>query len=211
MSNMNYLLTSESVTCGHPDKLCDYISDSILDECLAKDKQARVAIEVFTKGLAATEHNPPRSVIVIGGEVTMKDDVEIDYEKIARNAALEVGYNSQDFGLDAGDLESCEVLVLVGRQSDDISQGVNLGEGLHEQQGAGDQGIMYGFATNESEKYDLTKDSYMPLPILLAHKLTLEITKKRLGGLIPWEGLMEKVKLQLHMMRQVVHHISIQL
>ena len=186
MSNMNYLLTSESVTCGHPDKLCDYISDSILDECLARDKQARVAIEVFTKGLAATEHNPPRSVIVIGGEVTMKDDVEIDYEKIARNAALEVGYNSQDFGLDAGDLESCEVLVLVGRQSDDISQGVNLGEGLYEQQGAGDQGIMYGFATNESEHFVDLRGTFMPLPILLSHRITSKMAEVRKNGEMKW-------------------------
>ena len=183
---MSYLLTSESVTSGHPDKLCDYISDSILDECLAVDKNARVAIEVFTKGLSATKESPQKSVIVIGGEVTLNNSKKIEYEEIARKAAIEVGYISQEIGLDAKNKDNCEIIVLVGRQSKDISQGVNVGEGLDAQQGAGDQGIMYGYATNESERFLEMKGSYMPLPILIAHRITTALTELRKQGEFGW-------------------------
>ena len=183
---MTYLLTSESVTSGHPDKLCDYISDSILDECLAADKEARVAIEVFTKGLSATKEKPPRSVIVIGGEVTLNNSKDIDYEEIARKSAIQVGYVSQEIGLDARNKNTCEIIVLVGRQSQDISQGVNVGEGIDEQQGAGDQGIMYGYATDESERFLELEGSYMPLPILMAHRITTALTELREKGDLSW-------------------------
>lgn len=183
---MSYLLTSESVTSGHPDKLCDFISDSILDECLTTDKDARVAIEVFTKGLSATGEKSQRSVIVIGGEVTLSNSKEIDYEEIARKSAIKVGYTSQDFGMDAQNKDTCEIIVLVGRQSRDISQGVNIGEGLDEHQGAGDQGIMYGYATNESERFPAISGTYMPIPILLAHRITTALTELREQGNLSW-------------------------
>ena len=183
---MEYLFSSESVTSGHPDKLCDLISDSILDECIRLDSNARVAIEVFVKGLDGKNGLRPKSHIIIGGEISIDSEYEIDYEKIARKCAVEIGYTGIEIGMDATNNETCEVQILISMQSKEISQGITIGEGVDLEQGAGDQGIIFGFATNESEKYDLTKDSYMPLPILLAHKLTLEITKKRLGGLMPW-------------------------
>ena len=183
---MKYLFTSESVTSGHPDKLCDLISDSILDECIRLDSNARVAIEGFVKGLDGKIGIRPKSHIIIGGEISIDSEYEIDYEKIARNCAIKIGYTGIEIGMDATNDETCEVQVLISKQSNEISQGITIGEGVDQEQGAGDQGIIFGFATNESEKYDSTKDSYMPLPILLAHKLTLEITNKRIGGLMPW-------------------------
>jgi len=176
---MSYLLTSESVTSGHPDKLCDYISDSILDECLILDPDARVAVEVFTKGLSSDNGVSTKSYIVIGGEVSIKKGAVVDYEKIARRSAAEIGYDSTEVGMSALDKELCEVIVLIGTQSREISQGVSQGEGLHTEQGAGDQGIMYGFATDESEKFDSLVGSFMPLTIILAHKLTLGLTEAR--------------------------------
>jgi len=179
------LLTSESVTSGHPDKLCDYISDSILDECLKRDSDARVAIEVFVKGLN-NNISPPYSYIIIGGEITLKQGIELDYEGIARQAAYEIGYDSEIVGMNAIDKESCEVLLLIGLQSKEISQGVSRGEGLFPEQGAGDQGVMYGYACEESEMFETLKNSYMPLPILLAHKLTTGIDNARNSGQIKW-------------------------
>jgi len=183
---MSYLSTSESVTSGHPDKLCDLISDSILDECLRLDPDARVAIEVFTKGLNPEGRDPPNSYIIIGGEVSIKDNLIVNYEKIARDVAVKIGYNSQEIGMDASDLDLCQVLTIVGTQSRDISQGVTKGEGLHQEQGAGDQGVMYGYATMESEDFDILKGSYMPLPILLSHRLTLGLTEARINGELNW-------------------------
>jgi len=180
------LLTSESVTSGHPDKLCDYISDSILDECLKLDPMARVAVEVLVKGLSINDKNPPNSFIIIAGEVSLKKGVKINYERIARQAAMEIGYNSIESGMNAGDKNSCEILTLIGTQSREISQGVSKGEGLFPEQGAGDQGIMYGYACDESEYFVELKGSYMPLPILLAHKLTSAITTARMNGDLSW-------------------------
>jgi len=183
---MPYLFTSESVTSGHPDKLCDLISDSILDACISIDINARVAIEVFVKGLDDKNNKKNKSYIIIGGEISMSSNVNIDYEKIARECALEIGYSDIKIGMDARSNETCEVIILISRQSEEISQGISINDKTSLEQGAGDQGIIFGFATDESENYELTKGSYMPLPILLAHKITLEITKKRLEGNFDW-------------------------
>lgn len=154
------LFTSESVSEGHPDKVCDKIADSILDACLALDPQAHVACEVF----ATTEF------IVIGGEITIKEGAEVDYEKIARNVLREIGYISPEIGIGA---DTCEILVKVKKQSPDINRGIERKDELD--MGAGDQGIMFGYATNESE-------GFMPLPISIAHKLVRTATILRKKG-----------------------------
>ncbi|MBD51006.1 MAG: methionine adenosyltransferase [Euryarchaeota archaeon] len=183
---MDYLFTSESVTSGHPDKLCDFISDSILDACLELDPNARVAVEVFVKGLDADKNFDERSYIIIGGEITMNKEIDIDFEEIARNCAIEVGYTDVNVGMDAADDNSCKVILLISQQSEEIDQGVTEGVGLDLEQGAGDQGIIFGFACDESEKFEATNGTFMPLPILLAHKITLEMTKKRKIGVLNW-------------------------
>lgn len=176
---MGYLFTSESVTSGHPDKLSDFISDSILDECLRLDPNARVAIEVFIKGIDIDNMNTPKSYIIIGGEISLNSEINIDYENIARNCMINIGYTNSDIGMNATNAKDCEVIVLVNKQSEEISQGVNA-------LGAGDQGIIFGYATNESENFKETEGSFMPLPIILAHRLTSEITKRRLEGTLDW-------------------------
>ena len=152
------LFTSESVSEGHPDKVCDKIADSILDECLRLDLQAHVACEVF----ATTEY------IVIGGEITVNG--HIDYEGIARNVLREIGYVSPEVGIGA---DTCEIVVKVKEQSPDINMGIERQNEL--EMGAGDQGIMFGYATNESA-------GYMPLPISIAHKLVRTATILRKNG-----------------------------
>lgn len=152
------LFTSESVSEGHPDKVCDKIADSILDECLRLDPQTHVACEVF----ATTEY------IVIGGEITVNG--HIDYEGIARNVLREIGYVSPEIGIGA---DTCEIVVKVKEQSPDINMGIERQNEL--EMGAGDQGIMFGYATNESA-------GYMPLPISIAHKLVRTATILRKNG-----------------------------
>lgn len=152
------LFTSESVSEGHPDKVCDKIADSILDACLALDSQAHVACEVF----ATTEY------IIIGGEITVKG--HIDYEGIARKVLRGIGYNSPETGIGA---DTCEIVVKVKEQSPDINMGIERVNEL--EMGAGDQGIMFGYATNESA-------GYMPLPISIAHKLVRTATLLRKSG-----------------------------
>jgi S-adenosylmethionine synthetase len=171
----SYIFTSESVTEGHPDKLCDRISDSVLDACLAIDPKARVACETFVKGFESSSH------IILGGEITLsaeavKQHGTPDYEAIARQAALDIGYTSAAVGMDAN---KAEVQVLIGEQSEDIGQGVNEGEGHNVEQGAGDQGLMFGYASNETP-------SYMPLPIELAHRLARQLALVRHNGLLKW-------------------------
>ena len=149
------LFTSESVSEGHPDKLCDQISDAILDECLRQDKYSRVACECF----ATT------NLLVIGGEITT--NAKVDYEAVARDVMRRIGYTSEDLGIDA---DTCEIKVVMDTQSSDIALGTNVEVG-----GAGDQGIMFGYATNETE-------TYMPLPISMAHELVRYASELRHNG-----------------------------
>ena len=149
------LFTSESVSEGHPDKLCDQISDAILDECLRQDKYSRGACECF----ATT------NLLVIGGEITT--NAKVDYEAVARDVMRRIGYTAEDLGIDA---DTCEIKVVMDTQSSDIALGTNVEVG-----GAGDQGIMFGYATNETE-------TYMPLPISMAHELVRYASELRHNG-----------------------------
>jgi len=152
-----YYFTSESVGIGHPDKVCDRISDAILDACLAEDKSSRVAVET----LVTTQR------VVVAGEVTTL--ANIDYEKVVRNTIKEIGYDESVANFD---YKNAKVEILIHSQSPDISQGVSVGAGLHKEQGAGDQGIMFGYATNESE-------NFMPLTINLANKILVKAKELR--------------------------------
>jgi S-adenosylmethionine synthetase len=167
------LFTSESVTNGHPDKLCDAISDAILDTCLSQDPHARVACETLVKG---TEND---SAIVLAGEITVAGP-KPDFIAIARSTASSIGYTSHDVGMDAS---TCIVEERITTQSPDISGGVSQG---NVDQGAGDQGMMFGYATNESEAYDSLRGAYMPLSALLSQTLTRRLTEVREEGILPW-------------------------
>ena len=159
----SFLFTSESVTEGHPDKVADQISDSILDAILAQDKYARVACETLvTTGLA-----------MIAGEITTT--ARIDYPDIVRQTIKEIGYNDSSMGFD---WETCAVLTSVDRQSPDIAQGVE-GRGLSPEQGAGDQGLMFGYASTSTE-------NLMPMPIWYAHRLAERLARVRKDGTLPW-------------------------
>ena len=179
-SDVAYLFTSESVSEGHPDKLCDNISDSILDTCLKIDERARVAVETMVKGMDNESH------IIVGGEVTLSSEERIDYEKIARETAAAIGYTDHAVGMNATNPEICKVSVLISQQSNDIAQGVDVGKGLHLEQGAGDQGLMFGYASNESEKFEELVGSFMPLPAALAQRLTLCLSDSRRNGTLSW-------------------------
>ncbi len=163
-SNEKYLFTSESVTMGHPDKVADHISDSILDAMLAQDARSRVACETLvTTGL-----------VVVAGEITT--NAIVDIPSVVRQTIKEIGYDDPEMGFD---YDNCAVMVTVGKQSPDISQGVTEGRGLHKEQGAGDQGMMFGFACKETP-------ALMPMPIQLAHAITTKLEQLRRNRKLPW-------------------------
>ena len=159
-----YLFTSESVSEGHPDKVADQISDAILDAILADDPPARVACETLVS----------TGLVVISGEITTR--AHINYREIAQEAVRRIGYDNSEIGFD---YKSCAILTAINRQSPDIAQGVNEGQGLDFDQGAGDQGLMFGYACNETA-------SLMPLPIHYAHRIMQRQAEVRRDGRLPW-------------------------
>jgi S-adenosylmethionine synthetase len=167
MDKKHYLFSSESVTEGHPDKVCDTISDAVLDACLAQDKFSRVACECYAKS----------NIVIVGGEITTR--AKLDFTKIARDAIREIGYVNDD---DVFHADKVFVNTIITQQSPDIAQGVDARKAKGKKtskQGAGDQGLMFGYACNETPEL-------MPAPIMFAHRLGRELTRIRKTGKVPW-------------------------
>ena len=181
-----YIFTSESVSEGHPDKVADQISDAVLDAILTQDPHARVACETLvTTGL-----------VVIAGEITTH--ATVDYNQVARHTVKRIGYDSSEIGFD---YHTCSVLTTFGKQSVDIAQGVNEGEGLDLDQGAGDQGLMFGYACDETA-------SLMPLPIYLAHRLVERQSELRKDGRLPWLRPDAKSQVSIRYVDGVPQHVD---
>ena len=185
MSN-SFLFTSESVSEGHPDKVADQISDAVLDALLAQDAKSRVACEtLITTGLA-----------IIAGEIT--SNATVDFQEVVRRTINEIGYNSSAMGFDA---QSCAVLVSLDKQSPDIAQGVDEGQGMDLDQGAGDQGLMFGYACNET-------DVLMPFPITYAHRLMAKQAEVRKAGKFAWLRPDAKSQVTVRYVDGKAHHVD---
>jgi len=182
----DFLFTSESVSEGHPDKVADQISDAVLDAILTQDKHGRVAAET----LVAT------GLVMMAGQVTT--EARIDYAAIARDIVKRIGYDSSDIGFD---YKTCAVLTAFDRQSPDIAQGVNEGTGMDLEQGAGDQGLMYGFACDETPQL-------MPMPIFYAHRLMERQSELRKDGRLPWLRPDAKSQVSVRYVDGKPHHID---
>lgn len=180
----DFVFTSESVSEGHPDKIADQISDAVLDALLKEDPKSRVACETFVK----------TGMVIVGGEITTSGWVDV--EQIAREVVKDIGYNSSDMGFD---WESCAVLSAIGKQSPDIAMGVD--ETSSHAQGAGDQGLMFGYASNET-------DVYMPAPITYSHRLVRRQAMLRKNGTLPWLRPDAKSQVTMHYVNGKPSHVD---